>query len=386
MIESTERLIEAALRQGLGNELAAVMEITCLDDHLHGHAFKYQQKSNRIQGVYPYRIIYQTSSGRKHVVEVMVKAKPSGREIRQVYGALLEKCGIRLKGSLEDCLRGSDYWRPNVAEAILFRDFSERLRPYLPRSLGVWIDGEYTLRLEKILPAGSVILSPDDDSTKQWPKSASEAALQGMATVHARFPATDPTLKQAGCFSTCDAGVMERGMELWRGVHRFCAQHCQQGIEPEFFRRQGEYVESLSEWYPQTDREPKSLLYGDINPQNLAFIREGESWQLCLFDWERVMIHLPQRDLAQFLIYTLPEGFGREEMVKMIAIYRRAWADAGGMITSEENFREGLRFMLQDMIINHLPAMLIVKKLTGKRPRSVQGYRNAHRLLELVRE
>jgi len=76
----------------------------------------------------------------KGCVDVMVKAKPDEADILRVYQALLDKGGITLHGSIADYLRGSDYSVPNLKEAVLFRDFEVQLRPFLPRSLGVFVE------------------------------------------------------------------------------------------------------------------------------------------------------------------------------------------------------------------------------------------------------
>jgi hypothetical protein len=136
---------------------------------LYGHAFKYQEQTKKISD-------YQSQDGSKHTMEVMVKAKPDQAGIIGVYQSLLDQCGIKLKSTLSDYLKKSDYSTPNLKEAVLFRDYEDQLRPYVPRSLGVYIEVafSYTLRLEEKLPDGSLIIDPDDDTTERWEPSFSE--------------------------------------------------------------------------------------------------------------------------------------------------------------------------------------------------------------------
>jgi len=53
-----------------------VKDVTCLDAHLLGHAFKYRGSGQNIAGVYPYRIAYAAKDGAVRSVDVRVKGKP----------------------------------------------------------------------------------------------------------------------------------------------------------------------------------------------------------------------------------------------------------------------------------------------------------------------
>ena len=220
----TDGLIQKAFENGYGREGVEVTSIQCLNAHLLGHAFKYHETSNKIVGVYPYRIGYNDTDGESRTIEVMVKAKPDQDSIIRVYQGLLDQCGIKLESNLSELLRDSDYWTPNLKEAVLFRDFEQKLTPYLPRSIGVYIEelSSYTLRLEEKLPAGSVILDPDDDTTKLWEPSFFSITLAGMADVHARFYNKYQPLLDTGYLFVCDTEVMGKPVNYGRRFSNCC--------------------------------------------------------------------------------------------------------------------------------------------------------------------
>ncbi|MBW8638641.1 phosphotransferase [Hoeflea sp. WL0058] len=381
---NADALIVKALEDGFGTTDFEIVAIERLDSHLHGHAFKYNQASGLVTGVYPYRIAWRDAHGVGQSVDVMLKAKPDERSILAVYSGLLEKAGVALQTPLETCLAHSDYSTPNLKEASLFRDFRQDLAPYLPRSLGVYIDeaASYTLRLEEILPKGSVILDPDDDTTALWKPGFSNLTLEGIAAIHARFRGRTDRLSETGWFPVCDTQTMMQGMELWRAFLGFLIKACSDVMTPDMAQRHRHVLDTLPDWYALVDREDKTLLYGDVNPQNLAFARSEAGFQLSLFDWERAVISLPQRDLAEHLVYTLPDDFDMPRAQKDIDVYMEAFARHAGSAEPPPSF-EGLALMLQDLIVNRLPLMMIVDHVAGKRRHAGAAYGRAHRLLAL---
>ena len=121
-----------------------------------------------------------------------------------------------------------------------------------------------------------------------------------------------------------------------------------------------------------------------MNPQNLAFEKTETRFQLSLFDWERGLIGLPQRDLAEHLIYTLAEGFDEGQAKGEISDYRKALSVNAGASIDETTFNRGLKWMLYDLVLNRLPLMWLVKHVANKRRHSDQAYENTHRLIGIL--
>ncbi|MBV9008416.1 MAG: phosphotransferase [Verrucomicrobia bacterium] len=363
-----------------------LLEAARLDEHLQGHAFKYAAASSRIQGVYRYRLTYAVAgSASPRAVEVMVKAKPDEADIIRVYQGLLDHAGIKLRQPLPELLRDSDYSKPNLKETRLFRDYHEKLSPFLPPSWGEYVDeaSGYTLRLEEVLPPGSLIIDPSDDTMQRWQPSFSDLTLRGIAQVHACFYGDYDELVRTGAFFVCDREVMVRGTELWEALAEFVIGTFPDVVTSELARKHRRLIATLPEWYAEVDCLPKTLLYGDVNPQNLAFaLQESGGFKLSLFDWERATISVPERDLAEHLVYTLPLAFSEEEARAEIAAY----VDAFGAAAKRQlvDTRASLDWMLSDLIINRLPLMMVVKHVAGKRQHAGEAYVKAHRLRETL--
>ena len=375
-----------ALQTWAESEQVRIDQVRCTNQHLLGHAFKYAQGNSRLAGVYPFEIEYTTRAGARENVQVMIKAKPNQVEILAVYQRLLDAGNIQVSGPLDQLLQGSDYTSPNLKELVLFRDFADQLKPYLPASFGFLVDPDsgYSLRIEQTLAPGSVILSPDDDTTEHWQPGFSNLVLVGMADLHSRFLDRYESLLDTGLIFNCDTAAMTRAEPLWQGLLHFIQQNFAPLMTPHRLERHRRILETLDDWYPQVDRLPQTLLYGDVNPQNLAFEKTETGFQLSLFDWERALVGLPQRDLAEHLIYTLVEDFDEEEAMADVSIYRQALSGNVGTSIDETTFNRGLKWMLYDLVLNRLPLMLLVKHVAHKRRHSDQAYENAHRLIEIL--
>ena len=377
-MDDVKLLLAQALRHAPDGPLVA-RAITPGDPHLLGHAFKYAGAGTRFQGVYPFEIEFDGADGTRRQVAVMAKAKPTQSDILRVYRGLLDKGGIEPPPDLAQCLAGSDYGSPNLKEAVLFDRFAARLAPYLPPSLGVLIEPAtaYTLRIEERLAPGSVILDPDDDTTTAWLPGFSDLVLRGIADIHGRFVDDCTPLLDTGYFWPMTLQTMQRGLPLWRGLFGFVQRALPDCLADGRGSVHQALLDGLDTWYAAAERAPMTLLYGDVNPQNLAFAKTAEGYALSLFDWERAAIGLPQRDLAEHLIYTMAPQAELDAAWRMVATYRAALPRA----EDDAVFWRGLRWALGDLILNRLPLMLLVHHAAGKRRHAEAAYLNAHRLL-----
>ena len=69
---------------------------------------------------------------------------------------------------------------------------------------------------------------------------------------------------------------------------------------------------------------PHTLIHNDLNNRNLCFETrpDTDSRRLCVYDWEMVSLDCPQRDVVDFLAFTLPEHTTVTTWLKYRDIYR----------------------------------------------------------------
>lgn len=68
---------------------------------------------------------------------------------------------------------------------------------------------------------------------------------------------------------------------------------------------------------------PLTLIHNDCNPRNICLhaFNGGES-RMCLYDWELATLDVPQRDVAEFLTFTLLPATSIATRVELINFYR----------------------------------------------------------------
>ena len=83
--------------------------------------------------------------------------------------------------------------------------------------------------------------------------------------------------------------------------------------------KMGQIIEEFNQY-------PKTLVHNDFSGRNACLRRcPGEHQRrLCLYDWELACTHVPQWDVAVFLLYTLPEGSTPHEMNSHAEFYRQS--------------------------------------------------------------
>ena len=70
---------------------------------------------------------------------------------------------------------------------------------------------------------------------------------------------------------------------------------------------------------------PLTLIHNDCNPRNICLHKQdsGHSARMCLYDWELATLDTPQRDLAEFLTFTLSPATSAATRLELIDYYRR---------------------------------------------------------------
>lgn len=73
---------------------------------------------------------------------------------------------------------------------------------------------------------------------------------------------------------------------------------------------------------------PQTLIHNDCNPRNLCLRKraledeERRDCRLCLYDWELATLDVPQRDLVEFLAFTIPPSSLNSYRLELIDFYR----------------------------------------------------------------
>ena len=115
---------------------------------------------------------------------------------------------------------------------------------------------------------------------------------------------------------------------------------------------------------------PLTLIHGDFTPRNVCLRPKGPGqMSLCAYDWELAQMHLPQRDICEFLCYVLDPSRGWRAVATetMLEQYRRELQAASGCSIERADFQQDMALALEEFCTFKLLVQGITHQLLGKR-------------------
>ena len=181
----------------------------------------------------------------------------------------------------------------------------------------------------------------DGFGKQNWSQIDIQYALKDIATVHAKF---------LGNLELLPCDLREYLANAVEGFHRaatymkvgstnnnkhypdFCSSYVTKVVH--------RIAENIDIIVKEFDASPKTLIHHDFNPRNacLRLSRDTGSRSLCLYDWELATIHVPQIDVAEFLLFSLPVEGAFEAMSSLAEFYRQCLVKELDKLGSHDEF------------------------------------------------
>ncbi len=217
------------------------------------------------------------------------------------------------------------------------------LRDHSPALLGT-APGVLVLEDISDLP----LLNRANDPTA-WTPSDIQSAIDGIAQIHAmglREPlavdgltarrTTEDLVDQESLWHALSEFALGRAFGRWAG--------------PSGRARIETLVSDVAAWHAPADALPRTLIHNDFSPRNAALRADG---RLCAYDWELARMGLPQRDLAEFLCFTLAPD-DTTSLAGMLAHHRHALQRASGQPIDIDDWHQGFATALAELMVTRL--------------------------------
>lgn len=101
-----------------------------------------------------------------------------------------------------------------------------------------------------------------------------------------------------------------------------------------------------------------------------------------VYDWEIATIHIPQRDIVEFLSYVLPENFDSTLLGNYIERHRIKLSETTKLAIDATQWRHGFQYALYDYLIQRIFPQIPFEKLEARNIAKV--YNNARRMMALL--
>lgn len=321
-------------------------------------------RMRHLVGLHPYRVHWRAPSGGAGSADVVVKVKPADDELQLLMRSLASACGDAVAdalGAFEDRLafRGS-----HVRELDIYEQTDPRFVAHTPAAYRTHRDDTreaYVVVLDLVRPGPDVRLLNSTAASETWSASDIDSATRGLAALHAIWLGRDTEILGTGKWGPhLDSADMKEMSELWQILLEHAATEFGDLVPEAAARRCAALIERVGEWWSEIETYPRTLTHGDFNPRNIC-LRTGVDGveRLCAFDWELACWHLPQRDLAELLAFTLDADVTPEVVEGRVDAARLALQAETGQAFDRATWRRGYALGLYDFAVNRLMLYLM---------------------------
>lgn len=313
-------------------------------------------KINKLVGHFPFRLARADGDS----IEVMAKIKPLDDEVILMLGSMASMCDARLAQEFTQFRDRIGFKGCHVRELAVMSQQDPRFTRHAPQVHGVLQDPEreaYVIVEEHL--TGLVHMDSADD-TSDWTRAHIEAAIRGIAEVHAIWYGREDELVQQPWLTDYPtaAGMLEK-RRLWELLGAHAREEFPEWFSEEDLAVFRAIVQDIGNWWAEIETLPRTLIHNDFNPRNIAFRQDGDGLRLCAYDWELATLHLPQHDLAELLAFTLNTPFSAAEIDGYVELHRRELERHAGVAIDAAQWRRGYKLALRDLLVNRLPMYMM---------------------------
>jgi hypothetical protein len=309
-------------------------------------------------GLYPLRLEYEVG-GEASVIDVVAKVKPLDEEVILEGNKVASLCGGDLARTYSRWRDWTGFKDTHTRELAINRLSEPALQAVLPRCYGVHEDHEreaYVIVMERL--EHDVILKDSAEDPSGWTPDLVDAALRGIAGVHAAWLGREDELLAEGWLGrVVDAETMGEMRELWYALAEHNAREYPKWVDEFSLLRLNDTIARIDGWWAELESMPRTLVHNDFNPRNIALRADGR--RLVAYDWELATIHVPQRDLAELLAFVLPPDVDEATVAHHVEVHRHALEAASGTRLDRDLWRRGYRLALRDFVITRMQMYLM---------------------------
>jgi NADP-dependent 3-hydroxy-3-methylglutaryl-CoA reductase len=318
------------------------------------------RKLKKLVGLMPMRLHWRGAAGGGRS-DVFVKSKPLDEESMVIMNGMAQMCGPRVFAAWRRFKDQTVFKGTHKRELAIVEQTDERIRRHMPRVWDTFRDDAreaYVIVMEQLTRA-ELIDAADD--VRGWTRDHVEAALRGVAEVHAVWLGREDELRAQPWLGTVASASQRADMrELWDSFAVHAANELPHLMTPAALDHQRALIDSMATWWPRLEAMPRTLIHNDFNPRNVAIVREdGGALRMVAYDWELATLHVPQRDLAEMLAFVLYPTTPEEDVDHYLEVHRLALERASGRTVDPAQWREGYALALRDLLIDRFAYYLV---------------------------
>ncbi|MDF3289896.1 phosphotransferase [Streptomyces silvisoli] len=284
-------------------------------------------------------------------LDVMVKVKPTDREVIKMAGLAAALCGGPVATHYRRFDQRLGFVGCDVRELALYEQTDTRFTSLVPKLYRTHRDDRreaYVIVMECL---GDMELMDTSDHARGWSRRHLGIALRDLGQLHSIWYGKESVLRGMPWIGHVpNAADMVEMRELWLALADHSAQEFPEFVHGRHHDRLVSCIGTIDRWWPQIEEMPRTLVHNDFNPRNLAIRTDG---RLCAYDWELATLHIPQHDLAELLCTALePADINAAVVEELSEVHRRSLEAHAQTAIDRAQWESGYRLALRDLAVN----------------------------------
>lgn len=239
-------------------------------------------------------------------VPLLVKSKALGDEVIEGLRFMASNLSSELADSIVKHKDFLEYRNSHLVEIEIYKGLSQMDFPHIPKFYGSKIDAKreiYLIYIERLKEKDMTLFNSENDPEK-WSNQNIRKSIEAIHQVHLAYAKGDVNLK----IPSLNEFYPLSAIDLYQSFIRLNRKDYDYLNLEKYF----DYLNrTLNNWMEVKVRVKgfKTLVHNDFNPRNVAIKKDGNP---CIYDWELAGLNIPQRDVFEFLAFSLVEDYKPE--------------------------------------------------------------------------
>lgn len=305
-------------------------------------------------------------------IPVLLKSKATDEEVFDGLHFMASNLDVRVADLLNKGKYELEYKNCHKKEIEVYEALRGINYPNIPSFYGGKVDRKreiYLLLMER-LDEDQVSLFNSEMTPELWSELKIRKAIDAINKVHSHFSDKG----QHHIIPSVEEFQIQNNLELYRGIVNLNRKdYGFMGLDSAFEMM----IKILLDW--ETAKPEKkaalTLIHNDFNPRNVA-LRLND--QICIYDWELACFDLPQRDVFEFLSFTITDELSYSKLENYMKYHFELMKDFSGesynwedyksdfLISGESFLLSRIGFYLSGSTLVHYPFIQRVFKTTLK--------------------
>lgn len=314
------------------------------------------RKVNKCVGLFPFRLVSQDKNKETKQNDIMLKVKPLGKEVVLMLNTMASMCDANLATHFNKFKNDLGFSNTHEKELHMYDAFSSiEQSKYFPKLYKSFSDPKREIYLVAVELLQDVTLMNTAADVTQWSKDKIEIALDGIADIHSvHYEKVDQIKGEKWMGHIPNAASRIEKIPLWDALAENARLEHNDFVLREHLEMFRSHIDDLTRWWTEIDQMPKTLIHNDFNPRNLGIRKDEKGERLCLYDLELMTVHIPQRDVVEFLSFVLNSGTTLEEFEYYVEYSRQCLEKYTGKTIDNKKWKRGIKLAMFDYCVDRV--------------------------------